>query len=141
MKRLLSLFRKNRDGAVAVEFAFFAPIIITSIGLMTMYGMATYDEMRMAAGNRAIMQYVLVGGKDVTLMDAIMYKSSGIDADVSISTYCACSVSKDSSMSCTSNSVCEQGKKNTYNRVTATATRNFFLKSWEIKSQIDFRTE
>ncbi|TNE42634.1 MAG: pilus assembly protein [Alphaproteobacteria bacterium] len=141
MKRLVNIFRKDAKGAVAVEFAFFAPIIIASIGLMTMYGMATYDKMRMTAGSRAIMQYMLVGGQDVTLMDAIMYKSSGIDANVSVSTYCSCSNAKDSSLSCSSTATCAEGTKNEYRRITATARRNFFIKSWDIKTQIDFRKD
>lgn len=140
MKKLLRKLKRNDDGAVAVEFAFFAPVIMTAVGLMAMYGIATYDKMRLTAGARSVMQYVMVGGESEDVMDAIMYRASGIEANTSISTYCSCSTSRSAAVSCDAEMPCETGSLNEYSKITTSATRNFLIKEWEIEAQIDFRS-
>lgn len=133
-------FRKDKSGVAAVEFALFAPFLLTATLMMAELGFMAFDKMKLTSGVRSASQYVLVGGKDDTVMAALIASGSGIDAQsitVEVAEYCDCAIDE---VSAECFSECpDGGATRIYRLITAKTESSHLFKTWALTSDAEVR--
>lgn len=90
----LQRFARAREGNVAVEFAFIAPLTLLLLSGLIEYGLVTYDSTSLENAARAGAQYAFSGGYSASKVDAAVRAASTLTLSkdaVSSSVYCECS--------------------------------------------------
>lgn len=136
----LSVFRKDKSGVAAVEFALFAPFLLTAALAMGEVGFMAFDKMKLTSGVRSASQYVLVGGKDSDVMSALISSGSGIssnDLTVEIAEYCDCAVDEVSAVCFSECS--DGGATRIYRHITVKTVSSHLFKDWALTSEAEVR--
>lgn len=136
----MSNFWKDRSGVAAVEFALFAPFLLTITLVMGEVGLMTFDKMKLTSGVRSASQYVLVGGKDSDVMSALVASGSGLSADdltIEIAEYCDCAIDEVSAQCFSECS--DGGATRIYRHITAKTVSSRLFKSWALTSEAEVR--
>lgn len=93
MKALMLRFTRDRRGASAVEFALIAPVLAAILLGIAEYGHIAYQRTDMHGALRSGGQYVLNGGRDLTVAREVVIRSWSSmpeDAVVEASRFCLC---------------------------------------------------
>jgi len=96
MLQLIKKFAKSEKGAIAVETAIVAPVVIMTLLPAIDLGMQIHTLQRMNKATDSGIEYVVNGGRDEVILRNIVQDSFGktIQAqDLEITAYCGCIVS------------------------------------------------
>lgn len=135
-------FKSNTQGAAAIEFGLFAPIIVFSLLMMSDLGLATFDRIKLTGGVRSAGQYILNGAdtqSDIAgVVKAASGLRSGVPVSVNVTEYCACPDSVSTATACTT--VCSGNKvTHSYIKISASATSQQILNTWTLTSEAAVR--
>lgn len=137
----LRQFLLDDDGAVAIEFALIAPLIVMAMLMMADIGLAAYDRMKLTNGVRGAAQYIITGGQSEEMMAAIVIRTASMgesELAIDVTEYCACSFSEASAVECST--VCEgEDITNVYARITAKTSSHRILRTWDLESSMEVR--
>lgn len=137
----LKVFRKDRSGVAAVEFALFAPFLMASLLGVSEVGLMAFDKMKLTSGVRSASQYVLVGGEDETVIKSLIASGSGLSEGaltVNVTLYCNCAVD-DAAAVCNSN-CSDDDTPRVYRQISADTVSARLFKSWPLTSVAEVRT-
>lgn len=137
----LRIFGKDRSGVAAVEFALMAPFLMAALLGVSEVGLMSFDKMKLTSGVRSASQYVLVGGKDETVIRSLVASGSGLSAEaltINVRVYCNCAVD-DLAAVCNSNCADDDAPR-IYREIEAAMVSARLFKSWPLTSAAEVRT-
>ena len=147
--RFAGVFGRDSDsGTAAIEFALFAPFLLTLIGGVTEIGFATYEAMQVNAAVEAGLLYATANGWDAaSISDAVTGSSQlpslyTLTATPAPTEFCGCpneagSVANVGSPPCSTTACAEQTAAGTYVQVNASLNHLVILPpSWGIPANI-----
>ena len=99
MRKLFRKFLKSEKGAIAVETAIVAPVVIMILLPAIDIGMQVHTLQRMNKATDSGIEYVVNGGRDEAILRNIVQDSFGKSIntqDLAVTAYCGCIVSSGS---------------------------------------------
>lgn len=135
---------RNKSGSSAVEFALFAPFLISSFFFTADYGMLTFDKLKVDSATRTGAQYVMAGGRDETAISAAITSALGEGMELSsltVSQTCECSGQADIEVAC--NVPCNDDGDEPPTSITsinASYVTQRFIKTHTLTSSLEIRT-
>ncbi|MGB0748857.1 MAG: TadE/TadG family type IV pilus assembly protein [Magnetospiraceae bacterium] len=121
LDQVLSHFRRNRRGSVAIEASVAIPVLIIAVLGMVDFGLYIRDQIELEQAARAGGQYALLDSSDEDAITAAVTGATEMsipDGGITISSSCEC-VDDNSAVACDGS--CATGSMREYLTITATA--------------------